>query len=58
MTKQQIIEAARTSVAKGEDLQLWQSVEWLYDYGLISYKEYTWFMRAQTETRKTETQPA
>lgn len=54
MTKQQIVEAAKTSMAKGEDLQLWQAVEWLYDYGLISYKEYTWFMRAQTETRKTE----
>ena len=58
MTRAQIIEAARTSVAKGEDLQLWQAVEWVYDYGLISYKEYTWFMRAQTDARKTETESA
>ena len=58
MTKAQIIEAARASVAKGEDLQLWQAMEWMYDYGLVDYKQYTLFMRAQTETRKTETESA
>lgn len=58
MTRAQIVEAAKTSVAKGEDLQLWQAVEWMYDYGLMDYKQYTLFMRTQTETRKTETKSA
>ena len=58
MTKTQIIEAATKSITKGEDLQLWQAVEWMYEYGLMDYKQYMWFIRAQTETRKTETQSA
>lgn len=51
MTKAQIIEAATKSTAKGEDLQLWQAVEWMYAYGLMSYKEYNWFNHAQIEAR-------
>jgi hypothetical protein len=58
MTKQQIIEAARTSIAKGEDLRLWQAVEWMYEYGLMDYKQYTLFMETQAETRKTKTKSA
>lgn len=58
MTKQQIIEAARTSIAKGEDLQLWQAVEWMYEYGLMDYKQYTLFTETQTETRKTKAKSA
>ena len=54
MTKAQIIEAAKTSIAKGEDLQLWQAMEWMYDYGLVDYKQYMLFVRTQTDTRKTE----
>lgn len=52
MTKAQIIEAARTSIAKGEDLQLLQAVLWMYDYGLMDYKQYTLFLNAQTEAYK------
>lgn len=55
MTKAQIIEAVTKSLAKGEDLQLWQAVEWMFTYGLMTYKEYTWFMRAQTDARHKET---
>lgn len=58
MTKAQIIEAARTSIEKGEDLQLWQAVEWMYSYGLMDYKQYTLFGKTQAETRKTETKSA
>ena len=58
MTKAQIIEAAKTSIAKGEDLQLMQAVLWMYDYGLMDYKQYMLFMTTQVETRKAETQSA
>lgn len=54
MTKAQIVEAATKSVAKGEDLQLWQAVEWMYEYGLMDYKQHALFLKTQTETRKTE----
>jgi len=58
MTRAQIVEAAKTSIAKGEDLQLWQAVVWMYSYGLMDYKQYTLFLKTQTETRKTETKSA
>lgn len=52
MTKQQIIEAATRAAHKGEDLQLWQVIEWMHDYKLITYKEYRWFLDAQIDARK------
>lgn len=52
MTKAQIIEAATRAAHKGEDLQLWQAVEWMHDYKLMTYKEYKWFIEAQVEVQK------
>ena len=52
MTKKAILEAVRKAQANGEDLQLWQAVEWIYSYGMMTYKEYTTFMREQVSNRK------
>ena len=52
MSIKKIIEAAKKSVDNGEDLQLWQAIEWLNDYGLIDYKHYKAFNNAQIEARK------
>ena len=55
MTKTQIIAAANCAIERDEGLQLWQAVEWLSDYGLMSYREQRWFMAAMTEARKNTT---
>lgn len=55
MTKTQIIAAVTRAIEQDEDLQLWQAVEWLYDYGLMNYREHRWFMAAMTEARKNTT---
>ena len=56
MTKQQITEAAKAARRAGEDLQLWQAIEWMHDYKLITYKEYRWFLDAQAEAATQEQQ--
>ena len=51
MNKAQLIAAAEKSVEKGEDLQLLQAVLWMYDYGLLTYRQYMTFMEVQAEAR-------
>ena len=55
MTKAQIKEAASKAVKNGEDLQLWQALEWFYSYQLISYKEYTALTQAMVAERQSKT---
>lgn len=55
MTNTEIKEAAKKAVERGEDLQLWQALEWFYSYNLISEKNYNALNRAMVETRKEKT---
>ena len=55
MTNTEIKEAAKKAVERGEDLQLWQALEWFWEYDLISYKNYTALNEALVAERKSKT---
>ena len=52
MTQKAMLEAVRKAEDNGESLNMWQAVEWMYSYGLMTYKEYTFFIKAQVQERK------
>ena len=49
MTTAKIKEATEKAAQRGEDLNLAQAVEWMHDYGLMTYKEYSAFQAALNE---------
>lgn len=52
MTTAKIREAAEKAARRGEDLNLAQAVEWMHDYGLMTYSEYKAFLDAQDAAYK------
>jgi hypothetical protein len=55
MTKAKINEAAINATNNGEDLSLAQAVEWMHDYGLMTYAEYKTFLQALNDIYEART---
>lgn len=54
MTKQQIEQGVQKAVKDGADMQVWNAVAWLEDYGLIEWKDRCRIYDAITKARSKE----